>query len=249
MATREELLAATFVELADTLVADFDVMELLTRLSERCVHILDASGTGILLGDPRGALQVVAASSGQAQLLELFQLQNDEGPCLDCYRSGEAVVFADLAEANPWPQFGPVALEAGVPSVHAFPMRLRDQVVGTLNLFISEPRPLSDADVSVAQALAHAATIAILQDGAARGARTTVGQFRHALNSRVTIEQAKGILSEREGITTDEAFARLRAAARKHHLKLSGLAASVVERSVPEVVLADLAPLATEPKG
>jgi hypothetical protein len=110
VATREELLAATFVELADTLVADFDVIELLTMLSERCVRILHASSTGILLGDPHGTLHVVAASSEQAQLLELFQLQSDEGPCLDCYRSGQAVVSADLAQANPWPRFGAVAL-------------------------------------------------------------------------------------------------------------------------------------------
>ncbi|MDQ6614951.1 MAG: GAF and ANTAR domain-containing protein [Actinomycetota bacterium] len=234
MATREVLLAQTFVELADTLVDDFDVIELLTMLSERCVELLGAAGTGILLGDQRGRLQVIAASSEAAQLLELFQLQNSEGPCLDCYRSGEPVVHPDLATANPWPAFGPVALAAGLPSVHAFPMRLRDQVVGTLNLFMAEARPLSAPDIAVAQALAHAASIAILQDHAARDSRTTVGQFQHALNSRVAIEQAKGVLSERAGITMDEAFARLRAHARSHNLKLSSLAASLVERTLPD---------------
>ncbi len=240
MATREELLAETFVELADTLVDDFDVIELLTMLSERCVELLGAAGTGILLGDVHGHLQMIAASSEQAQLLELFQLQNQEGPCLDCYRSGRPVVHPDLATANPWPRFGAVALKAGLPSVHAFPMRLRDRVVGTLNLFMADARPLSTADVAVAQALAHAASIAILQDHAARDSRTSVGQFQHALNSRVAIEQAKGVLSERAGITMDEAFARLRAHARSHNLKLSSLAASLVDRSLAQAQLSEI---------
>jgi GAF domain-containing protein len=240
VATREELLAETFVELADTLVDDFDVIELLTMLSERCVELLGAAGTGILLGDAHGHLQMIAASSEAAQLLELFQLQNQEGPCLDCYRSGLAVVHPDLGTANPWPAFGAVALEAGLPSVHAFPMRLRDRVVGTLNLFMAEARPLSAPDVAVAQALAHAASIAVLQDHAARDSRTSVGQFQHALNSRVAIEQAKGVLSERAGITMDEAFARLRAHARGHNFKLSSLAASLVDRSLPPAQLSEI---------
>jgi GAF domain-containing protein len=234
VATREELLAQTFVDLADTLVDDFDVIELLTMLSERCVELLGASGTGILLGNQHDTLQMIAASSEQAQLLELFQIQNREGPCLDCFRSGLPVVHPDLATTNPWPRFGAVALAAGLPSVHAFPMRLRDRVVGTLNLFMAEPRPLSEADIAVAQALAHAASIAILQDNAAREALTTVGQFQHALNSRVTIEQAKGVLSERAAITTDEAFSRLRAYARNHNIKLSSLATALVDRTLSD---------------
>ncbi|MDP9074645.1 MAG: GAF and ANTAR domain-containing protein [Actinomycetota bacterium] len=234
MATREELLADTFVDLADTLVDDFDVIELLTMLSERCVLLLDATASGILVGDHRDTLQMIAASSEQAQVLELFQLQNHEGPCLDCYRSGQPVVHPDLATANPWPSFGSVALASGLPSVHAFPMRLRERVVGTLNLFMADAGPLSAADVAVAQALAHAATIAILQDHALREARSTVGQFQHALNSRVAIEQAKGVLAERGGISMDQAFSRLRGHARSHNLKLSTLAASLVERTLPD---------------
>lgn len=240
MATREELLAQTFVELADTLVDDFDVIELLTMLSERCVELLDAAGTGVLLGDAQDSLQMIAASSEQAQLLELFQLQTRDGPCLDCYRSGQPVVHPDLATANPWPRFGAVALGAGLPSVHAFPMRLRDRVVGTLNLFMGEARPLSAADAAVAQALAHAATIAILQDHAARDTRITIGQFQHALNSRVAVEQAKGVISERAGITMDEAFEWLRTYARSRNLKLSSLAASLVGRTLPEDQVAEI---------
>jgi GAF domain-containing protein len=240
VATREELLADTFVELADTLIDDFDVIELLTMLTERCIKLLDAAGTGILLGDHHDSLQMIAASSEQAQLLELFQLQTHEGPCLDCYRSGQPVVHADLTTTNPWPRFGAVALKAGLPSVHAFPMRLRDRVVGTLNLFMAEARPLSAADSAVAQALAHAATIAILQDHAARDTRSTVGQFQHALNSRVAIEQAKGVLSERARISMDEAFARLRTHARSHNLKLSSLAVSIVEHTLPDAQTAEI---------
>ncbi|MDQ1394032.1 MAG: hypothetical protein QOF30_3009 [Acidimicrobiaceae bacterium] len=240
MATREELLAQTFIDLADTLVDDFDIIELLTTLSERCVELLEAVGTGILLGDAHDSLQMIAASSEQAQLLELFQLQSREGPCLDCFRSGQPVVHPDLGTANPWPRFGAVALAAGLPSVHAFPMRLRDRIVGTLNLFMAEARPLSAADIAVAQALAHAASIAILQDHAARDTRTTVGQFQHALNSRVAIEQAKGVLSERAGITMDEAFARLRAHARSRNLKLSSLARTLAERTLPDADMAEI---------
>lgn len=245
MAAREELLAATFVELSDTLVDDFDIIELLIMLSERCVELLDAAGTGILLGDHGDNLQLVAASSEQAHLLELFQLQHQEGPCLDCYRSGRPVVHHDLTTANPWPRFGPVALAAGLPGVHAFPMRLRHQVVGTLNMFMAEAQPLSGADIALAQALAHAATIAILQDHATRDALSTIGQVQHALNSRVAIEQAKGVIAERAGITVDEAFTRLRAHARSHNLKLSSLAASLVERSIPDAEAAEI----TDPGG
>lgn len=240
VATREELLAQTFVELADTLVDDFDVIELLTMLSERCVELLDAAATGILLGDQRGRLQMIAASSEQAQVLELFQLQNSEGPCMDCYRSGQPVAHSNLAATNAWPRFGPVAIEAGLPSVHAFPMRLRDQVVGTLNLFMAKSQALSGADIAVAQALADAASIAILQDHAARDSRSTVGQFQHALNSRVAIEQAKGALAERAGITTDEAFARLRQHARSQNMKLTSLASALVERTLSDDQLSDI---------
>ena len=164
MASREELLADTFLQLADTLVEDFDVIELLTMLSGRCVELLDASATGILLADVHRTLHVVAASSEQANLLELFQIQNSEGPCLDAFRTGKAVIHGDLGVDSPWPAFGRRAIEEGLPSVHAFPMRVRDTVLGTLNLFMATAGPLTSADVSVAQALAHAATIALLQD-------------------------------------------------------------------------------------
>jgi GAF domain-containing protein len=232
VATREAILAETFLQLADTIVDDFDVIELLTMMSDRCIELLDASASGILLVDPHGVLQVVAASSEEATLLELFQLQHEEGPCLDAFRTGEVVVHANLPEDNPWPGFAHAAIHAGFLSVHAFPMRLRDSVLGTLNLFMSEPRPLSDADVTVAQAFAHAATIAILHDKAVNNLSQLAAQLQGALSSRVVIEQAKGTLAERAGIGMDEAFERLRSYAREHHRKLTSVALAVVAHSL-----------------
>ncbi len=232
MATREGILAETFLQLADTIVDDFDVIELLTMMSGRCVELLDASSAGILLADVRGILSVVAASSEEATLLELFQLQNEQGPCLDAFRSGQAVVHANLADESPWPSFAHAAIEAGFRSVHTFPMRLRDSVLGTLNLFMSQAGPLSEADVTVAQAFADAATIALLQDRAINNLQQLTAQLQDALNSRVVIEQAKGTLAERAGIGMDAAFELLRAYARGHNTKLAGVAVAVVAHTL-----------------
>ena len=234
MASREELLADTFVALADTLVEDFDIIELLTMLSGRCVDLLDASATGILLADVHRNLHVVAASSERANLLELFQIQNEEGPCLDAFRTGKAVVHGNLGDASPWPRFGRKAIEAGLPSVHAFPMRVRDTVLGTLNLFMAQAGPLTAADVTVAQALAHAATIALLQDRAASDANRLSAQLQGALSSRVSIEQAKGAIAQRAGVGMDEAFRRLRTYTRTNNAKLTDVAEAIVSRTLPD---------------
>ena len=228
VAGREALLAATFVELADTLVDEFDIIELLTVLSDRCVALLDAGAAGILVADEHDVLHVMAASSEQAHLLELFQLQNHEGPCLECYLSGQAVVTDDLASSARWPRFGAEALNAGFRSVQALPLRLRDQTIGALNVFVDDRTTLSHADLVVAQALADAATIAILHDQAARQARVVTAQLQRALTSRVIIEQAKGILAERAQLDMDQAFNRLRHYARDHNLTLSDIAADLV---------------------
>jgi GAF domain-containing protein len=233
MKTREALLADTFLTLADTLMDDFDIVEILTLLAGRCVELLDAAATGILLADPRGVLQVMAASSEAANLLELFQVQNEQGPCLDAYRTGQPVICADLRETSPWPRFASRALGSGFSSVHAFPMVLRHRVLGTLNLFKTEPQPLPDADIIVAQALAHAATLAVLQNQTSLDTTRVTAQLQYALNSRVAIEQAKGVLSEQASIETDEAFVRLRAYARDHESKLTDVATAVVNRRLP----------------
>ncbi len=239
MTTREELLAETFLMMADTLVEDFDPIEVLTVLAERCVALLGATAAGILVVDTGGALQVVAESGEQARVLELFQVQNDEGPCLDCFRTGRAVISPDLATC-PWLRFGPVAIDAGLRAVHAFPMRLRVQVVGTLNLFMAEPGLLSVVDTAAAQALAHAATITLLQHQGARRTQEVTAQLQGALNSRVAIEQAKGALAERAGISVDEAFTRLRVYARENNAKLTDVAAALVSRSLPASVVSRL---------
>jgi GAF domain-containing protein len=238
--TREALLADTFLKLADTLVDDFDVIEVLTTLSDRCVELLAAAATGILLADPAGALQVIGASSEAASILELFQIQNEQGPCLDAFHSGRAVVHVDLRIGSPWPRFAAMATEAGFISVHAFPMVVRAKVLGTLNMFLTQPGPLSAADVVVAQALAHAATLALLQYRAAEDSQRLNAQLQGALNSRITVEQAKGAIAEIAGVGTDEAFLRLRSFARNHNAKLTDIANAVVNRTLPSADRAEL---------
>jgi GAF domain-containing protein len=243
MTTREALLAETFVQLADSLVDDFDIVELLTVLTDRCIRLVDASAAGILLVDTQGTLQVIAASSEEVRLLELFQLQNDEGPCLDCFMSGAPVLDGDVSNDDRWPQFAPVARAAGFQSVNAVPLRLRDTVIGALNLFLDDRTGLNAADQIVAQALADVATIAVLQQQAERETAEVVGQLQDALNSRIAIEQAKGMLAERARVDMDEAFTRLRAYARDNNTKLSDVAVALVDGTLgAAAIVALLAP-------
>jgi len=223
------LLSETFVELTDTMVADFDIIDFLHVLTSRSVELLDVSAAGLLLADPRGELRVVAASSEAARLLELFQLQSDQGPCLDCFRSGHPVAVTDLGADQRWPRFAAAAGQAGFLAVQALPMRLRGQVIGALNLFRVTAGPF-DADVAhVGQALADVATISLLHERSIRRTDTLNEQLQTALNSRVIIEQAKGKLAERLGIDVDQAFALLRDQARKSNQRLSDLARAFVD--------------------
>jgi GAF domain-containing protein len=228
MTTREPLLSRTFVQLADSLVDQFDLIELLTLLSHRCVELFEAGAAGILLADQRGTLQVVAASSEQARLLELFQLQNDEGPCLECFSTGAAITVHDLRSVELWPLFATEARAAGYLGVCAFPLRLRDDVIGTLNIFMVDPVALGEQDLQICQALADVATIAILQHQAVEQAENLSGQLQQALDSRVAIEQAKGILAERFHLEMNDAFTRLRRFARSSNQRLSEVASAVV---------------------
>ena len=197
-------------------------------LSDRCVEVLDVAAAGIMLVAPNGELRVMTSSSEAMRVVELFELQAQEGPCLDCYRSGQAVVNHDLAAGGRWPGFATVALEAGFRSADAVPMRLRSQIVGALNLFRSEPGALSDSDVIIAQALADVATIALLQHRTALAAEVVNEQLTGALNSRILIEQAKGILTERHHLDMEQAFTRLRSHARSNNQRLSDLAHEIV---------------------
>ena len=231
--SREARLVRTLVELADSLVAEFDVIELLTLLTDRCVEVLDVEAAGLMLVGPDGDLRVMASSSEAMRLLELFELQSQEGPCLDCYRTSKAIANHDLAAAGSrWPRFGAEALAAGFHSVHALPMRLRGTVIGALNLFLLAPVEMTPADLEAAQAFADVATIALLQHRATLEAQVLNEQLNHALNSRIVIEQAKGMIAERRGMDMEQAFATLRTYARNYNLQLVVVATSVIDGSV-----------------
>lgn len=226
---RETLLARTLVELADTLVDDFDIVELLTMLTDRCVEALDVAAAGIMLVAPDGDLRVIASSSEAMRMLELFELQSQEGPCLDCYRTGRPVVSQDLATGDGgWPRFAAEALDAGFHSVHALPMRLRGTIIGAINLFHTDAGDMPPADVDVAQAFADVATITILQHRAELAGQLMNEQLQSALNSRVVIEQAKGIVSERGSLDVEKAFTALRSYARANNLRLLDVASDVI---------------------
>ncbi|GAA2816429.1 GAF and ANTAR domain-containing protein [Crossiella cryophila] len=227
--------AQTFVELADTLVLGFDTIDFLHTLTERCVELLEVDAVGILLVDQRGALNLVAASTEQARMLELFQLQDEEGPCLDCFRTGLPVGCPDLgAEPQRWPRFSVAAGEQGFAAVQAVPMRLREEVIGALNLFGSTAGGISAEAIALAQSFANVATISILQVRALRHSEMVAEQLQTALNSRIMIEQAKGILTERLQIGIADAFALMRNHARGTNQFLSDVAQQVISRS-PEV--------------
>jgi transcriptional regulator with GAF, ATPase, and Fis domain len=229
MTAREELIADTFVELADTLVAEFDVIDFLHTLVERTVALLDADAGGIMLADQRGGLEVVAASSHEVRLVELFELQNDEGPCLEAFRTGEAVTRNDLAEMRAsWPSFTPRLEQAGFASAQAVPMRLREEVIGALNVFRVTPGALNAADMRMGRALADVATVGLLQERTISARERLASQLQGALNSRVLIEQAKGVLAERSGVEVDRAFAVMRSHARRNGLPMHTVAEEVV---------------------
>ena len=230
---RDARLSQTFVQLADTLVDDFDIVERMESLIGACVDLLGASAAGLLLADGRGDLQVVACSSQEAWLLEIFQVQHGEGPCLDCVRSSAPVTVEDIdGQAARWPRFVGAAASVGYRSVQAVPLRLRNETIGGLNLFRSSPPPLTADDQRVAQALADVATIGILQQRSVHRASVVAEQLQSALNSRVVIEQAKGVLAEYAGVDMADAFSSLRWYARDRNRKVVNVAEDVVSGQV-----------------
>lgn len=238
MAQREKLLTETFVTLADTMVKDFDVVDFLSMLSRRCVDLFDAGEAGLMLIDAEGHMQLAASSSHEMRVLELLEIQHDQGPCPDAYRTGAPVQCPDLRDATQrWPQFAPNALAAGYRSAHALPMRLRDDTIGALNLLRTEPGVLPDDDIAAAQALADVATIGILHHRAAAESHLLSEQLQYALNSRVVIEQAKGAIAHKLDLTTDQAFNVLRQYSRDHDQRLVDTAAAIVDRSLDAAAL------------
>jgi GAF domain-containing protein len=229
---REARVSQAFVALADTLVDDYDIIDLLDQLVAHCVTLLAADAAGIMLGDARQRLRVVAASSEDAHTMDMLQLQADEGPCLECYEAVAQVRVPDLAHVvHRWPAFTAAAERAGAfRSVHAIPLRLRGQAIGALNLFHTSPGPVPDADLALAQALADVATIGILSERAIRRGEVLSEQLQTALHSRVVIEQAKGVVAQRceLELEMEAAFHQLRSYARGRNLRLAEVARQVV---------------------
>jgi GAF domain-containing protein len=231
--TREERMSRTFVALADTLVTGFDVVELLDGLLETAVDLLEVAAGGLLLADQRGQLRVMASSNEQTRLLELLQIQSDEGPCLVSYRTGAALAITDLAaEQSRWPQFAAEAERLSFSAVYTVPMRLRTETIGAINLFDVAGHTVDDADLVMAQALADVATIGILQHRTIQRTEELAEQLQSALHSRVLIEQAKGVLAEREGVDMAEAFAALRDYARQTRQRLADVASALIAGSL-----------------
>src|SRR5215218_4961281 len=229
---REQRLAEVFVELADTLVEEFDVVDFLQTLTERCVELVDTDAAGLMLDDQRGNLRVIAYTDEPARVLELFELQKAEGPCLDCFATGEVIANVDLTTRSRWPKFTEAALASGFAYSHALPLRLRRQVVGALNLFTVERRALTEEHLAVAQGMADIATISLLHERALRDQFVLAEQLQTALHSRIVIEQAKGVLSARAAISVSEAFRRLRTHARRTGEQLTTVAEAVVTGSL-----------------
>jgi transcriptional regulator with GAF, ATPase, and Fis domain len=229
--TREQQLLQVFVKLADTLVADFDVVELLQMLVETCQETFDVTAAAILLSGDDG-LDLIASTSEESRTVELMVLGSEEGPCLDAFHRGAAVTVPDLREGAEWPRFRTVAIENGFSAVHALPMRLRDESIGALTLFESRDEVMGASDVEAAQALADVATIGILQERAIRENQTVRRQLQSALDSRVVIEQAKGVVAYTHGEGMDEAFRRIRSYARESRRPLTEVSRAIVAREI-----------------
>jgi GAF domain-containing protein len=222
-------LSEFFVQVADTLVDDYDLVDFLNDLTDKAATVSGAAAVGLVLSDHRDRIRFMAASNETGKFLELIQIRNDEGPCLDCVTTGTPVVNADLAHAGDrWPVFAPAAIDSGFQSVHALPLRLRDKVIGALNLFGTADTHFDPDEVRVVQALADVATIAILHERNLARAEVLTEQLQGALNSRIVIEQAKGALAHADGISTTAAFDLLRSRARSTNTRLVDAARMVL---------------------
>ena len=237
---RQAEINRSFVSLASSLVNGYDVVDLLSRLTEDCARLLDVASAGLLLADQRGVLHVLAASTERTRLLEVYQLQRAEGPCRDCFLTGEPVAADDLSQYEQrWPSFVPAARELGFASVHALPLRLRNNRLGALGLFGAQVGALAPDDLALGQALADVACVALVQDRAASDSTTVNAQLQTALNSRVVLEQAKGVLAQLGDLDMPEAFTALRGYARDNNLRLTDTARAVVDRTLPAQVVLD----------
>ncbi len=227
---READIVQSLVDMADTLIDDYDVIELLTGLTDRCVQLLGVSAAGVMLASPEGDLRLVASSSEAMRVLEVFELQAQEGPCLDAFRTGERVEHENLRpDSGRWPRFATAAAEAGFRAAFALPLRLRNMTIGAMNLFHADPTPMAESDVIVARAFADLAAISVVQHRAAAEAQRINEQLSRALSSRILIEQAKGVISARAGVDLADAFTRLRNFARDNNFRLSEVAQAAID--------------------
>jgi ANTAR domain/GAF domain len=235
---REQRVVETFITLADTLVDSYDLIDFMQTLAERSVELLDVTAAGIMLADPDGKLRHIACSSEQMRLVELFELQLEEGPCFDAYNDHVPINCDSLHDAEArWPGFAPHAREGGFDAVSAVPMRLRADVIGALNLFSSRSAAMTHHDLALAQAMADIATIGILQERTIHDSRAFSAQLEVALESRIVIEQAKGIVAEHDRVSVDEAFQRIRRFARHHNRLLSDTARQIITGDLPSQAL------------
>jgi len=235
--------AQSFVALADALVDDFDVVELLDRLVRSCVDLLQVDAAGILLVNRDRVLEVVACSDEASRLMEVFQLESHSGPCVEAVLTGEPVMITDPVELQRrWPPFGDAVKRVGFTAVYALPMRLRKETIGALNLFNSNQPALHEFDAKVAQAMADVATIGIVQQRSHSRTSLLAEQLQLALNSRISVEQAKGVLAEYGGVDMGAAFEAIRAYARDHRVKLSTVARQLVARELAPGQVIELRP-------
>jgi transcriptional regulator with GAF, ATPase, and Fis domain len=231
--TREQLLVETFVTLADSLVAGYDIIDLLQTLVDRTTELFDASAAGIVLGPDVDQLDVIVSTSENSRIVGLMQLRAGEGPCVEAVTSGRVVSVVDENEMyGRWPAFAAAATGSGYLSVHAIPLRLRGQIIGSLNLFRDQEGPLNETDATAAQALADVATISVLQERTIHDSRTVRKQLQHALDTRIVIEQAKGVIAYTHHLDMDAAFRLIRHHARSTRTPLSAVAAGIVDGSV-----------------
>jgi GAF domain-containing protein len=230
---RERRIVETFALLADTLVAGFDVLDLLQTLVDACGSLLDTDAAGLLLADETGRLELAASTSEASRLVEVMQLSAYAGPCIETFRTGKVLSVPDIAQvSDEWRDFRIGALRHGFHAVVALPLRLRETRIGTLNLLNERVGDLGDDDIVVAQAFADVATIGILQDRALRESDVVRRQLQNALNSRVIIEQAKGVVAHTRKVSVEDAFTIIRDYARSHSLKLVDVASMLVNRSL-----------------
>lgn len=241
--SRETLITRAFVSVADTLTTEFDVVDLLHNLVEQCTDILNTDAGGLMLVDDGGQLQLMTSTSEAADFVEVMQLTADRGPCIECFTTGKSVSVPDIAETDLWPEFRQAALDSGFRSAHAVPMKLRGQVIGTMNLFAASPGALTRRDAAVAQALADVATIGILQERISRENTILAEQLHRALDSRILVEQAKGMIAHTLTIKIDDAFTLIRTYARSNNLTIRAVAEAVSNRTIaPQALVLSEAP-------